>query len=481
MRWLVAAVLLLVPACDRVFGLERDAQHDAGSDAGGELVTGRWMRAYATNTPTGAPKVVEVPMTTGVLSLQFTDEEQYRVEVAADGTFSFPRPAGATYHLIMNDGGQMIELEHSAPHLELAVLGAGRPERGAVSTSTPLTFSTHAVPGSRWIESTGLWTQTGMDFDSLDWSAAVSSSGPLGLLDASQGDRLYYVTYQPFSVGPDAYTGIAAEASQGVTIVDGQPQTVPLAPVPHVLDSCLNLVAHRAAAMARVLAAVPDATSYSDDWFIQSIPTPELGTVGPLTLAYATESGPLTDAAFVVAYRNPFAGTAAIASIGAAASRSLAYPGLPPISLFIGDRTFRLAPAGCSTPLVIDPAEGLPGTLTLDGVELSSDMKIVAVPATGRVEIAWNLSGAGPDDATYLHVYEVTSEGNTTTLGPPQAYETTRRSISIPAMQFVAGHYYVIRLDALLGVPNAAAGDLRTIAYPFSVATQFSRRFQIAP
>lgn len=486
-----AALLLLLPGCDVVFGLDRDRLPiDAAVDASPDFVTGELLHRFVMNAPTGAPVEFQEPDRDVGLSVSFDDGSEPTALVIDPGlgTFSFARPAGAPYRLIATsarDGHVPTEWQTSLPALSLVAMTAGRPMREPVTLSTPLTFTTPTAPGTHVVLSTGVWTETAIPGDVLDWKQAFASGPPLGLLDASKSDQLFYVVRSVFADTATGltYTAFLSEATKAVTIVDGMPQNIALAFATSVRDQCAKIAAPRAAAMQRVaLAAGPGTTPASDDWIIHAAPNPALGPVGVLTLAFHVEVPPTVPSNQIinVAYRNPFPGHSSIASMGAFYGRTIAAPGASGLVLTTGARVYTPV-LPCPALTALELTQGIPGALSLAGVQLTGpDGTVVPVDANAPLSLSWSLAASGPVDVSSATIYEVVAQNGKTSLVPVRQFKTLGQSVTIAANVLQPQTSYVARVDAAIGYPDAATGDLRTVQYPYGNVTQWSRVFQIS-
>jgi hypothetical protein len=491
-RAALVAVLLIVPGCDRIFGLTRDSQPaDAASDVdpGTDTVTGRWRLIYTTNQADGSPLVAEIPHPDGKLFM-YREGDVVEIPMDADGSFSFKRQPGAAYQLRRNselDGDVTVELQSAAPHVELASRLAGRPDRVPVTQPTTLTFANNTLPGEHIIASTGLWTEsTIVASNMIDWRTAASASGALGLLDASQHDRLWYLNrIELADAAANPYHAFSALASTSITIMDGVAQAVPIAPMAGLVrDQCVRVAAKRAAALQRAIAAAGGTGPLLiDDWLVQAVPAKSNGPTGTITLAFHGESTTTpTDRTTDVQYHNPFLGHQVLASIGSLAQRVIKHPAATiGIALSFGERIY-VDPLPCPMTTTVEPFQGYPGSVSIDGVQLgSSDGADVVIAPNEPVEMSWTLLAPGPVDLSSALIYRVETslDGVKTVLTPVTRFLTTSRSVTLRAGVLSSFDYYVVRIDAIVGYPGAASGDFRTIAYPFSIATQWSRMFRV--
>ena len=481
-----AALLMLLPACDVVFGLDRAPADAANDEALPAAVTGRFTLRYVTNQADATPTVVEQKHPDVALQVVVADAlEGSALPLDDDGRFSFERPAGAPYRLLWQsalDGNVATEWSTDAASVAIASHAATRPARVPVTQPTLLAFPTPAFVGQRVVHSTGIWTETGIMGDTMDWQNAFALSPPLALLDQARFDRLYYVVRQTFIDGASAlqYQAFGAEASTQITMQDGAAHTVPLTFVASTRDQCAKIVALRGAMMARVGVAAQAATAVAgDDWLIQAAPSMVLGPVGALTVAYHTEAT-ATNATLTVMYRNPFPGHEPVASMGGFHKRTILAPGAATgLDLLIGVRIY--APVTpCPAMTVLDSTQGIPGVITLaDSALTGNDGAVVVLPANQPATLSWRLAVDGRVDLTSVKIFEVTADAGKTVLVPLRTYFTVGTSIVIdPALLQPRGRY-IVRIDSNIGHVNARTGDLRTVAYPYGNATQWSRVFGV--
>lgn len=485
-----AALLLLLPACDVVFGLDRDPPAvDAAIDAPPERVSGRFVLRYVTNAVDGTPLEIEEPHPGVMLTVYAGDEvEGTALPLSDDGEFTFERPPGTAYRLIWTnplEDNVPTEWQTSLPRVEIATLSAGRPTRLPVTLPTPLTFTTPTTVGTHVVMSTGLWTETGIPGDAMDWKQAYATSPPLGLLDASRNDRLFYVVRTVFvdTATGFTYTAYGSEATKAVTIGDGVPQNITLAFATSNRDQCARIGALRATAMQRVaLAAGPGTTASSDDWLVLAAPSSSSGPVGALTLAFHVEVSPTPASNQVVnvAYRNLFAGHAAIATMGAFFSRTITAPAAAGLVVSTGVRVYTPV-APCPALTALDATQGIPGAISLAGVQLTGpDGTQVPIDPNAPLTLSWSLAVPGPVDVSGVTIYEVTAQDGKTVLVPILRYRTLEQMVRIAPNMLQPGARYIARVDAAIGYPNTATGDLRTVQYPYGNATQWSRVFEIS-
>ena len=484
----VAALLVLLPACDVVFGLDR-APADAAIDAPAtdtETVTGRFTLRYVENQADGTPAVVEQAHPDVVLQVFVGDAtEATALPLDGNGRFSFPRPTGARYRLLWQsqlDGNVPTEWSTDVATVDIASHSVARPTRIRVTQPTLLSFPMPTAVGGRVVLSTGIWSETGIAGDTLDWQKANALSPPIGLLDPARFDRLYYVVRQAFvdTATASSYTAFAAEASAQFVMQDGGAHVVPLTFTASPRDQCARIVALRAAMMARVALAAPSGASVAgDDWIIQAAPSSALGPVGAMTLAFHTETT-ATNASLTAMYRNPFPGHEPVATMGGFYRRNILAPGAStPLELITGVRVYVPAQP-CPTMTVLDSTQGMPGVITLAGSPLTgTDGGVIALPANQPPVLSWTLAVDGRVDLTSVSIFEVAADGSRTTLVPLRAYHTVEQSLVIDPALLQPARRYIVRLDSNIGHVNARTGDLRTVAYPYGNATQWSRVFGV--
>ena len=462
-----------------------DVSADALSSACVEgIVTGHVRQRYVTNDEQFAPVVNErgMPAATAMTAVTLADGAMPNVSYReTDGAFSFPDPDHLAYDLVV--AGTHYQL--SQPHVELAERTAGRPERTAVTKSTPIRFQyTNNPAGNTVIASTGLWTQTtngSQTSFTFDWKSATSSSGALGLLDATQRDLMYLTKVE----AQNGYSAITGVGTASVTLADGVMTVVPAATLDTpLLDQCVHVVVPEVDTSMRLLAAVPRSYTAAVDWGIEAEPAIDaLGRVGALDVVTGT-AGALANIDRTVTLHDPFVGTTLVASTELRATYTIPYSGTTGVS---GINVISVsAPfaqtGGCATDVAtLASTVGIAGPITVAGTPVTSDEQMVTIDLTQRVPITWTAASAGTVHVHVVDLYELSNSGSgpgaiTTAI---DEVETTDPSYLLDPTLLAKGHTYLLYITELRGIPNAASGDLATFTFPVETSATWTRSFVV--
>jgi hypothetical protein len=179
-------------------------------------------------------------------------------------------------------------------------------------------------------------------------------------------------------------------------------------------------------------------------------------------------------------YRNPFPGHEPVATIGGFYRRTIFAPGAATgLDVAIGVRAY--VPAlPCPAMTVVESTQGMPGVIRLADAPLTgTDGGVIVLQANQPQILSWALAVDGRVDLTTVNIFEVTEEAGKTVLVPLRTFHTVDRSIELGAGVLQPARRYIVRLDSNIGHVNARTGDLRTVAYPYGNATQWSRVFGV--
>jgi hypothetical protein len=497
MRWGSAAALFaLVPACGSPTAITPDAAIDAAVDAPSFDVTGHAIVRDAINDALHQPTVVELPWHSITASVELADGSTPPVTIAADGTFSFPRTAAdQPYRLtVVTDNGAPVEYQLAAPHVEIAGRIAGHYDRTPPTAGTLLQVSLPGAPGggASNVQTTGLWTQTqrssgGNDNFTIDWTAAGSLSGTLGMLDASKQDRAYFTILDAGGTATPQYTRITNVCSADLTLTAGAttPATCALAAQPQ--DHCAHLAVHVVTEMNRLVTALAGGPSYpivGYQWLIQAIPVASFGPVAGLTLA--TQSGNILPATDLdrdqTTFGNPFPGHSLALVMSVVRARTIALPSTTGVNLNAATTVWTTLAPDCSTTSDLGSVIAYPSLPTLDGVRLDNDGLTVALDRTRDHELAWSVAASGSVDYWLARVWAVVNVANTTQLQLRRTWVTLDPHVSIDPAVFEANTTYVVETISVLAFLNAAAGDFRTVGFPaspYGVGARMSTMFRV--
>jgi hypothetical protein len=115
-------------------------------------------------------------------------------------------------------------------------------------------------------------------------------------------------------------------------------------------------------------------------------------------------------------------------------------------------------------------------TFDLEGISLAGDTDDVSVPVSSSMrELRLMTEADQTADDFVVALYEITNS----TLAPVRIYHVLVGSVMIDGNLLASGHTYVLGVTTRHGLPGAFRGDYREVAYPFGIATTFSRTFKI--
>ena len=480
---------LLAAGCDQVLGLNVRAAN---------VVTGTYKQKYVSNDELFAPRLGEQIFAPGFVAFTVTldDDSRPSVEYLPDGTFSFETVMpGQAYRLVVTAETIRSEFQHTAQHLTLASLAAGRPVRRPV-VETRLKFPYPSVPtatSAARIVSTGIYTSTETNLYgplvTFDWRLALPANGAaLGLLDAAQNDRVYAIEYVTDSTTlPSAppYSTIRSVSSASVTL--GGPGTAELPmPMPIIRDTCARLIAPNAAEHMRITSALPRPyVQSSGDWSLFMAPAPTVVGIRGAVWVAVSQHSPVESLDVAPTFHDPFVGMTLIAEASAAASFAVSLPSTTPLQLSNITHVYMPAqrgdPAACSpAPTTLSATVGIPGALTLEDVPLDTDGRVFELDLTRDLRVGWSLAAPGPVDHYSLRLHElVVVNGATTNVLRTSAQIAGQSFALLDSSLLIPGHTYVIAIIANLGRPAAATGDFETLAMPFESATTWSHYFEV--
>lgn len=489
-RVAAVALALLSPACDRVFDLT------AAPDAASFPVTGRLRVRYAVNDAAFMPVLHENAYPAGTVTMSVTLDDGSAPAVSYDdatGTFAFATSReGQPYRLHVATATYAIDHDESVPHLELLDRTVGRPDRVPVTMATNVAFQLGAAIGFPYVTSTGLWTITYVPVGNsanatLDWATAGSLGGPLGLLDASANDRLYWteLTAYPAGSATPTHYAIDAFAETAITQTDGGTTVVAGALTPRAHELCGHLVLQRAEEAARI--ASRDAGPFFNsgaDWWIYAVPSrAALFNAGTLVLAQ-TSDGTTNSLDVAPTFTNPYPGTELLASSGVVFNREYRVGTALPMYANTSTREWvpLTAGASCTANLaVFQYGAALPLAPRLAGQPLDTDDQAITL-GDADPEVSWERRDGEPVDLATVQVLELTTtpDGTQTTVVNVGLISLRGTHTTLPRAWFQPGKTYFVKTDNRVGYPDIAAGDRDTLSYPYILATNWSRTFTIA-
>ncbi len=517
LRYHTVVLLAVAVACGNDHGAHPDGPVDGPlPDAGGTAVHGAITSIETVNDGSGNPVGAVMPPDTSLVALTVThaDGTSASVALGSDGTFAFDVAAlGDPYRLTVAVQGEATDdYESSSPELAIRLIGAGHIPRAPVNTGISInTTFTNWVDGDvAVLATTGLWAARSQEFVTTPfgsatepwqfqwlWQDVPSLSGPLGLLDASQNDRLFVTEWHEKAV-PEPYESITASfGSDGVTMTDGSDIDLPSMAIAPIAQRCAKVIAPRRSELARVTAALPD--SYVDStegWTLEIAAGSGIGAVGAQGVADGTQisgiDGSGTDANVLASFGDPFGGSTMLLSLVADQTRAIAVGSDDqPAFLAVGTESIVELPVpdvgSCGASAAVAQATptvaiaSIPVATGTSPVTLGSDDAVVAVAAGSDVAVSWTLAAAGSADEYAVQLMQVSDDGLQATLTVVRTVFTTARSTTFDtATTLQPGNLYVLRVFAREGFRGASSGDFGTITFPFASEVTVSHTFTVA-
>ncbi|MBV8759700.1 MAG: hypothetical protein JO257_20595 [Deltaproteobacteria bacterium] len=478
------ALLLALCGCDSLFGLDHvPPAADAAPpviDSAARTVSCVYSETIASVAADGTPRLVMQPPPLNFAHAAIGDMQ---IPIAADGTFQFMARSGQPYELLVQSGGETAYFDRGADTCHLVAYFNHRPGALPVTSTTPLRFDITGMPQANTvvrITSTGQRTFlapvfSGTNSWSLDWASALDLDGsPAGLIDASAGDRLYWVA-MPISTD---YYAITQAAQASVTMTNGSATIVAATPAALPLR-CVHVQSGEGtlATMMQAMAPRGPGTPQSS-WAITSISSPAAGIHESQPLALTTRPD-VADHNVTVSYGNPYPGESDAFQVGVALAYKLSLGTGAATTIYSSVSTYDLihTDASCSTTVTPQlPPVAFPMAPSLAGVALAADNQSFALDRSQPVPVHVSI-----DESTELIAFldEVTVEAGLTKVGPVATFFPLGGDFAIDPSLLAVGHTYLFVLQARRGFPNALQFDYGTIAYPMAYAAFPTTSFTI--
>lgn len=412
----------------------------------------------------------------------------------ADGTFEFVRSTGTQAYRIV-DGASEVQLTTAQPRLLTRIWG--RSNRVVPDPGTVLQYTLSNVPplsnkAFATIDSTGLWTQTNVGMatspttsSTLDWTLAYSLSGEVGLLDTNAHDRVYYIVHDVAT--PGNYTRVSAYRFDDVSMTSGTTTVIgqPLFALP--ADTCVVVDAPIAKEIMRVKSAGYSAAGLSGEWRILAVPAFDLGP--EIGFSEVEQINLITDTNLNATFGTPFGGYELVLEMSVSSPHGVSLAGATPanednVSTHWVSPT---ATSSCSNASGFSDLVAVPRAPAFDGIPIDADQSLSIDRGAPASQLTWTTSDNGVlPHVGVADVFEVTKPGGATHLTHNMRLTSTNVSstgvvtILIDPSVFTAGTSYVFSVTNQLGFPNASAGDLSTIGYPYARANLWTGVLTIA-
>lgn len=477
-----------VTGCDVLFGLDELSEVPPSSRVHGSV----WER-YVTNGSDFTPLVVDHVAPDLALTAKLEDGTEAPVTYNDDGTFELYRAnEDQLYRLVLAIDGTEIEYQLTADEVVLPRIVAGRPMRRPQAASYlqfPYPTLVADLLGAH-VASTGIYSMTYSGLYgptvTFDWrTAAASGNARLGMLDASEHDRVHVLEFRVDRTthAPLVYQLITGASSASVTQAAGQTHMLP-GPTAVARNGCARMRAPNATELERLDAVVDRTHSYrGGDWHVFGVPAPsQTALSAAVTLAVAGQSPP-TDSEVVATFHDPFTGWSQMNQAGSLLGFDTQLPGTTnPVRLYDFVRRYRVTergPLDCSQPAVDMAATvAIPGDIQIAGIPLDTDAKIVTLP-DGEIEVTWAAAADGARDYAAVSVHELIAADAFTTNVSRRSVTTTGSRVVFDRSVFTSGATYIILVTNALGRPAAADGDWSVIGDQTEFGSVWSRYFTV--
>jgi hypothetical protein len=471
-----------------------------------ELVSGTYGHTLITNTTSGAPTSSNLTLTTDQLDLSVVlDDTGAKPPITFDGdTFSFARnTADEPYRFTeqaLEETALSTEIQDDVPMLTLWSPYFGRQIRSGVNQPTPLNFTLDlngTAPTHSYVSSTGLRTfaaasgvvtmGSAMTF-SFDWRTAGSLFGGLGLLQASEGDVLWYTglaeTVAADGNAYDNYYAMVGMVREMVTLSNGGTTPIAATITPTPANLCVELMMPRLTETTRVGASTPFGSGMTplSSWNITSTPYAAITPAAGIAIVEAYSASTIIDQDTSIAYANPYPEDQ-IAYMYAFFRRD-SMLGSASLPLDWGTSQYMPVPsatAASCAQVAMSATIAMPGVPTLGGTPLDTDGQTVTIDSSGPITLDFTptAAGSGSADDWTVELYQVTPSGTTLSLATLRVYWTRTPSVSIDPLLFVPGQLYLFQLNARIGFPQASSGNYQPVSYPYGTSAGYSAVFQV--
>ena len=482
MRAVVALGLLAVASCDLVFGLDG---HELAPDSGSGTITGTFVRQVIANNSQHLPTPTESGLTSPELDLELRVGSA-TTNVPVDSSGSFEAATAVPYALAWTlDGGVPIELQSSAPVLELVDLWVGRADRTPVTKPTTLTFDVPSVGSDEFVavQGTGLWADIGANeapgatMFGVDWHAVTDAHHTPGLLDASQNDRLYALFYHHIKDATHDYDQLVAYFTADITQTDGTSDAVTNTPTALGLSPCTEIVASPTLDGQRLAAANPAYVPHDSSWAVVGIPIGARDNTGINYLAGNSQVA-IADVDSMIHYDDPFPGVTEVAAMTASLTRSVQLGGAAPTTFTAASFELDQVLNNCQATTLGGRLAAIVGW-SVAGQSLAADGASLTVDRTADVDASFMVS-SGAADYYQIDLVQLGVSAGATTATVIRTYWTTDPVVHVDPALLVPGTTYALTSWVQVGVPGATTGNFKSLAFPRGFTVTTSPTFTVA-
>jgi len=485
-----ALVLLGLCGCDALFGLDSiDTPIDAPPDTPNAriTVTGHATRRWASQGLANVLVIDLVPFPTAspfVIRLADGSVAEHTWD-ATTGTFTFESGEGERYSIAFQGTGGWADYQLATPAVEIDELLLGHPTSTAPMAAATVEWvtSTTTIPANELrVATMGVWSVTTMGASAtpgryvVTWpNAGFYSAQQPAVLSASAFDSLWILHYAPSAVGVvpssrvlDSHVsfGNVSTNTNSATTFNGNLGSL-------ARPLCSDIHWNHTPDIQRMTQRHPtySPSSANGDTRISAVARPDvLGYRIPYELGLV--SGGNTNSSFVFQYGNPF-GYDVVMLDNAFVSRSVPNIG----TLSVNVQYFEvIQPSTNCVRHDIQTGAPIPYAPTLDGAPLVDGI-VIGSDGVEQLELKWSIDPADTFVVTQISLIEQMA------IGPRivRNYLTTDNRVFLHPSDIKANTQY--RLNIIPNTkhyPDAAAGDLRTRSYPFSLGLMSTGFFTIS-
>lgn len=348
------------------------------------------------------------------------------------------------------------------------------PEGATLTVTAPLEVA--SVPADSFqVYTVGSWTSRALAAQTLGltqigpityaFSSSTSQSGRAQLDRLTAQDAFLVLRHS--GTNSTALTGVAEAPSFEQT--DTNTAVVMPTMTPVMQDQMLDVKVSPAALITRYAAVRPGVSALAMNWSLVAAPGYRIASnVGPVL-----QSGALgqADIGVTVKYGNPFVERDwhTIFTLQTSESRTTTPVGATlPVRLFAGMNQF-LEPSLVSPGFELTLPAGLPVLISLDGMQLSTDGRMIP-PPDHFVEVTFLVDNT---NATVfeLQVFDLLPNAAATALEHHLVFSaaSNEATFAIPPEIFQAGHHYTLRAVCTYGgYPASADGDFTRRELPLT-------------
>lgn len=479
----LTAGLLSLTGCAQIFGLDE-------TSSSGDTDNATLTLAHASVGATVTTNPLDVSMVTATFLADDGAGGYQRVpgSVTAPGVFTAPMLDGAPPVQFMLPGttgdriwatgaraqkGTVVAFEHP---------GVEAPLPGSIVAVSAMLPTPSALGETFRVEIIGAWMRGALMTPATTGATVVGESVPYSAFTPMLGNAPARFTSADVVLvlryNGSQLTGVLQQQldqTDGTDMIEGPMTAVSTA------ESSLMATIDPVTLMTRYTAVLPTltTTSVAQSFFVRAAPGAELGQ--PQGTVLVSGSPMPTDMAITAAFGNPFTSLGWKSLVEYATSMSRTYMIDATHSVALSATLTTVAEVGAE-PLTFDSPAGLPITIQINAMPLTTDGTAVSLDLTRPVVVDATLDK--PDNTAYAaRLFELDASGTTVAKNlVAEMVVTGMPQFAFPPELFISGHTYFVQVAAYQGGFEAAAsGDLQTVTLPYTTGTLDSGVFTVMP